>query len=165
MAERTPQEDTRLQELRAMTVRDPAEDAEMERLAAMTAPGGPGVRPSPASPPAPAAADGPMVLSVGQYLTVALSFVDGLEKQLGAMAAPGLGSATASEPNVVNVTPQLVGDTVHQVILRFDAINVGKTVVAYRNDEIAVDIPVEVVRRKATSVVVSQDSVSRYPLP
>lgn len=114
------------------------------------------------SPPSPA---GTVLIAVGGYVTVVLGFVDGREPALGPMNAPAVGTVVSADPTIVAASASISETTAPQVTLRLDGLNPGKAAVAYRNGEIALNFSVEVVRRVATSIVLLNDSLSRYPLP
>ena len=114
--------------------------------------------------PAQAAGAPPIMLAMGEYATIMLTFGDEFDAQLGPMAAPGAGQVSVSETNIVNATVNFTGPPTPQAIVRIDAVNPGETVVDYRNDAAAVSIPVKVVRRVAQSVSYDANSVSRLPL-
>src|SRR5258707_1226033 len=119
----------------------------------------------PTSPPARAKkSDDPIVMVVGQSVTFAIGFIDGMEDTLGPMPAPAAGAVTVDTPNVVNASATITGGVEPQARVRLEAINLGKANVNYRLDDIALTIPVEVVRRVPKSIVVQHDSIVRAPL-
>jgi len=99
---------------------------------------------------------------MGEFAILALRFEGDHDDELGPMRAPGTGSVSSSDTNVVLATVS-VKDGEAQV--RLDAVNPGTAEISYRLGDVALTIPVEVLIRSPRAVVVHDTSRQRIIQP